>query len=185
MKSVNEERHLLERQRSVHHDGHKPVTSIEFLWPWSPRDWAKGVTSGVYFYLMKMQPLSFFLTSFLYYVIISLVFAGLYFSVGSELEPRMTSFVDAMLYSMGRMCGLDGRFDALGTGASVISLFQAFLSLLSGAILTGLIYGRFASPKSSFMFSKPCVITTHERKDAIMFRIANSRRGFFFVISVC
>ena len=49
--------------------------------------------------------------------------------------------------------------------------------MLSAAVLTGLLYARFSMPKSSIMFSEACVISKHGDGDALMFRIANSRRG--------
>lgn len=75
------------------------------------------------------------------------------------------------------MVGLDGRFDPIGPGVSVISLLQAFGSLLFGAVLTGLLYGRFSSPTNSIVISENAVITQHEGKDCLMFRIANSRQA--------
>jgi hypothetical protein len=42
-----------------------------------------------------------------------------------------------MLKLLIRMVGLDGRFDAFGPGASVISLLQAFLALIGASMLTG------------------------------------------------
>ncbi len=172
-----ESRHLLERPRQGNH-GNSPIASVEFIWPVDVTEYAKSVATGLYFHLMHMRSLAFFAVTLAYYLTGALVFSGLYWALRDEMaDPSFASYVDAFFYSGGRMVGLDGRFDAVGPGASTVALIQAFLAMLSGAVLTGLLYARFASPKSHFQFSNKMVLTTHEGRDALMFRLANHRRG--------
>ncbi len=137
--SVFESRHLLEHARKSKHEGHSPVASTEFIWPVDVKDSARSVMTGLFFHLMKMSSLAFLAVTLLYYSIGALFFSALYWAARSEMDPLFSSFLDAFIYSGGRMVGLDGRFDAVGAGASTIALIQAFLAMLSGAVLTGLL----------------------------------------------
>lgn len=120
---------------------------------------------------------TFFLITILFYAFNALAFSGLYWVTRDQFDPNITLYVDTLFYSGGRMVGLDGRFDPVGLGGSSVALCQAFLALLFGAMLTGLLYARFSSPSSSLTFSKYCCISKHRGRDALLFRICNSRRG--------
>jgi inward rectifier potassium channel len=179
-----ESRHLLERPR-VGAKGNQPIASVEFIWPVNVGEYAKSVVTGLYFHLMHMRSISFFAVTLGYYLTGSFIFSGLYWAVRDEMaDPSFPSYIDAFFYSGGRMVGLDGRFDAVGPRASTVALIQAFLAMLSGAVLTGLLYARFASPKSHFHFSDKIVLTSHQGRDALMFRLANNRRGMIKEVEV-
>jgi hypothetical protein len=49
--------------------------------------------------------------------------------------------------------------------------------MLSAAVLTGLLYARFALPKSSFMFSDCICISKFNGRDALTFRVTNHRQS--------
>ncbi len=56
-------------------------------------------------------------------------------------------------------------------------MIEAFIGLLSFALATGLLYGRFSKPSLKIEFSKNIIITPFENGNAIMFKIVNLRNN--------
>ena len=181
--ALMETKHLLKNERRGHQHGgtvHAPLVVTEIIWPLNPREYLRSIATGAYFHLMKLGGISFLALTILYYGVGALLFSGLYWAVRDTMDPPIHSYRDAFFYSAERMVGLDGRFDPLGALASSTALVQAFVAMLSGAVLTGLLYARFSMPKSTILFSKSLVISkepNNQSRDALMFRIANSRQS--------
>ncbi len=66
-----------------------------------------------------------------------------------------------------------GRVNPVGDGANLIATIEALTGFLSFAIATGLIYGRFARPRTYLAFSDLATISPYKGKTAFMFRFAN------------
>ena len=60
-------------------------------------------------------------------------------------------------------------------GPNLISSFEALIGLMSFALATGLLYGRFSKPTAKIIFSKNAVIAPYKDGIALEFRIANQR----------
>lgn len=65
-----------------------------------------------------------------------------------------------------------GRVNPVGDETNIIASMEALTGFLSFAIATGLIYGRFARPKSYLVFSHNAVVAPYHDKTALMFRFA-------------
>ena len=65
-----------------------------------------------------------------------------------------------------------GRINPVGYLTSTIASFEALLGLLSFALATGLLYGRFAKPKAYLRFSENALIAPFQNITALMFRVA-------------
>lgn len=63
-----------------------------------------------------------------------------------------------------------GRINPIYDEANIIAAIEALTGFLSLAIATGLIYGRFAKPKSYLAFSDNALISPYKGKTALMFR---------------
>jgi inward rectifier potassium channel len=55
---------------------------------------------------------------------------------------------------------------------NAVSSFQALIGLLSFAVATGLMYGRFSLPKAYLKFSKAAIISPYESNTGLMIRFA-------------
>ena len=66
-----------------------------------------------------------------------------------------------------------GRVNPVGDAANMVAAIEAMSGFLSFAVATGLIYGRFARPKSHIAFSDHALIAPYQDKKALMFRIAS------------
>jgi inward rectifier potassium channel len=66
-----------------------------------------------------------------------------------------------------------GRVNPVGDAASLVAAIEGMNGLLSFAVATGLIYGRFARPRSHIAFSEHALIAPYRDKKALMFRLAS------------
>jgi Inward rectifier potassium channel C-terminal domain len=58
---------------------------------------------------------------------------------------------------------------------NVVTAIESFSGLVGFALLTGLIFARFAKPTARILFSRPAVVTEFEGVPTLMFRAANER----------
>ena len=66
-----------------------------------------------------------------------------------------------------------GRVNPVGDGANFVASIEAMSGFISFAIMTGLIYGRFAKPTSYLMFSDHAIIAPYRGGTGFMFRFAS------------
>jgi inward rectifier potassium channel len=115
-----------------------------------------------------------------FYIAINLVFTAIYLAVGvNQLQGIIGNnpwdiFKEVYFFSTQTFTTVGyGRVNPTGSMANFVSSIEALLGFLSFAIATGLIYGRFAKPKSFITFSKHALISPFHGKTALMFRFAS------------
>jgi inward rectifier potassium channel len=111
------------------------------------------------------------------YVVINLCFASLYVLRGgciAELPPG--SFLDAFFFSVETLAtvGYGHMYPETLYGHSVATV-EIVLGMFGMAVITGLIFVRFARPTARMMFSKQAVIGPFDGVPALMLRVANLR----------
>ena len=67
------------------------------------------------------------------------------------------------------------RVESVGLGPYILMTIQAFLGLLTLAVITGLFYARFSRATARIIFSNKVIIGKHNGKQCLFFRIANER----------
>lgn len=114
------------------------------------------------------------------YVIINLVFTTVYFLIGiDELQGMIgatpwVKFKEVFYFSSQTLTTVGyGRVNPIGDGVNIVASLESLTGLLSLAIATGLIYGRFARPKAYLIFSEHALISPFKGKTALMFRFVN------------
>jgi inward rectifier potassium channel len=70
-----------------------------------------------------------------------------------------------------------GRVNPIGDGANFVASIEAMCGFISFAVVTGLIYGRFAKPKSFLAFSDFAVIAPYKNGMGFMFRFASYKEN--------
>jgi len=132
-----------------------------------------------YHTMLGMSRAKFLLLIFAVYILVNLVFAGIYYLIGIEhlagvnTGSSLKNFSEVFFFSTQTFTTVGyGRISPVGFAASAVSTFEAFLGLLSFAIATGLFYGRFARPKAFIRFSENAVVAPFKEGTALMFRIA-------------
>ena len=59
--------------------------------------------------------------------------------------------------------------------SNAIVTVESFFGILYTALITGVIFGRFSTPRARVMFSKVAIISEHDGKPSLQFRMANER----------
>lgn len=141
---------------------------------------------SIYHTLLRMPRGKFLLSIFLFYTVLNLFFAGLYLLVGVQhLQgtegidgETMGGFLQAFFFSSQTLTTVGyGHVSPSGLGANIIASLESFLGILSFALVTGLLYGRFTRPKAYLMFSDNGLITPHKNTRAFMCRIATYKNN--------
>jgi inward rectifier potassium channel len=85
-------------------------------------------------------------------------------------------FLRAFFFSVETFATIGyGHVYPVGAAANWLVTIEAFLGLLFVALLTGLVFARFARPTAAVMFSDVAVVAPYQGKTGFMFRIANAR----------
>jgi len=109
------------------------------------------------------------------YSVLHLGFAALYM-----LEPGCVSsvegFWDGYFFSVQTMMTIGyGTMSPLTTYAHVLVTIEAYLGMFLTAVLTGLIFAKFATPTANVMFADSVVVAKFEGKPTLSLRMANAR----------
>lgn len=132
-----------------------------------------------YHALLDMSRWKFFFTITIFYVIINLIFTIIYYFLGlkefggSSTSSHFTQFAEAFFFSSQSFTiGGYGRLSPDNLLMNTLCAFESFLGLLSLAVVTGLLYGRFSRPKAYLRFSKNVLLSPFQGGTAIMMRLA-------------
>lgn len=131
-----------------------------------------------YHILLDMPRGKFLLTIFLFYLFINLLFGFIYFLLGVDklggidTHSRFQAFVEEFFFSCQTLTTVGyGRISPIGFLASAISSLEALIGLLTLAVITGLLYGRFSRPRAYIRFSENALLAPFHEGNAIMFRL--------------
>jgi inward rectifier potassium channel len=138
-----------------------------------------------YHTFLQLSRWKFFGVLLLIYVSINIVFATLYFIIGTEHlmgilgETAWERYLECFFFSTQTFTTLGyGRISPVGLVASTLATFEAFLGLLNFAIATGLFYGRFSRPQAFIQFSQNALIAPYRDGIAFMFRLAPFKNNY-------
>ena len=130
--------------------------------------------------MLSIKASHFFLTILFFYITVNLLFTFLYLAIGVEhltgihATTIAEKFQEAFFFSTQTFTTVGyGRVSPIGFAINVVSSFQALVGLLSFAVATGLMYGRFSLPKAYIRFSKKALISPYEEKTGLMIRMAS------------
>lgn len=130
--------------------------------------------------MLAMSGARFFITILLFYILVNIAFTVVYYIIGvehlsglDETHSKMDKFIEAFFFSSQTFTTVGyGRISPTGFVTSAVAAFQALIGLLSFAVATGLMYGRFSRPRAYLKFSHNAVIAPYKDITALMFRIA-------------
>ena len=119
--------------------------------------------------LVTMKWSHFFGFIILGYFIVNFFFATIYTLIGVEnltgtsgMTP-FEEFMEAFFFSAQTITTLGyGRVAPLGLPANIVAATESLLGLLSFALATGLLYGRFSKPVSKIKYSDKAVIAPYQ-----------------------
>ena len=129
--------------------------------------------------MLALPRWKFFLLVFAFYIIVNLIFAIIYFLAGVENligvngGSELEKFGEAFFFSAQTFTTVGyGHVSPSGFLVSAIAAVEALIGLLSLALATGLLYGRFSKPTAYIKFSENAIIAPYKDITALMLRIA-------------
>ncbi len=149
-------------------------------------------TADLYNALITMSWSVFNLLVFTFYVLINILFALLYLSIGIQnlegIKPSNSMFLhfmDAFFFSAQTISTVGyGHISPSGLTTSFAAAFESLIGLLSFALATGLLYGRFSRPSAKIRYSKNMVVAPYKDITGLMFRLANFRSNQLIEVEV-
>lgn len=132
-----------------------------------------------YHTMLALPRWKFFGVIFIFYILVNILFGLTYYIVGTEhlsgtvYTNHVQEFAEAFFFSCQTFTTVGyGRINPVGFTTSGIAAFEALIGLLSFALATGLLYGRFAKPKAYLRFSENALLAPYKDGTAIMLRVA-------------
>ncbi len=135
---------------------------------------------SIFHSMLHMPTWKFITVIVLFFITINFLYTCIYWLIGTGgftgivATTPWEKFKELFFFSTETFTTVGyGRVNPLGDGANVIAALEAMNGFLSFAVATGLIYGRFARPKSHISFSDFALIAPYQDKSGLMFRIVS------------
>lgn len=120
---------------------------------------------------------SSFLLFTLVFFILNLFFATLYWLLGpGALSNTDGKFIDCFFFSVHTLGTIGyGSMAPLSLHANIIVVIQAALGMVTIALLSGLFFAKFSQARARIRFTQKMLLTRHNLKPSLQFRLANER----------
>jgi inward rectifier potassium channel len=136
----------------------------------------------LYHHLITMGGFRFLGLLFLGFLVTNLLFAAIYLGLGMEHfvrtggDGRLDRMLDAFFFSAQTLTTVGyGHISPASHLVSAVAAFESLLGLLSFALATGLLYGRFSRPHARIHFSRQGLVAPYQGGTGFMFRFVNLR----------
>jgi inward rectifier potassium channel len=135
-----------------------------------------------YHHLITMGGFRFLALLFLGFLVTNVLFAAVYLGLGMEHfvraggDARLDRMLDAFFFSAQTLTTVGyGHISPGSHLVSAVAAFESLLGLLSFALATGLLYGRFSRPHARIRFSQQGLVAPFQGGTGFMFRFVNLR----------
>lgn len=132
-----------------------------------------------YHSMLSMPRWKFLFLILAFYIIVNLFFACIYYIagvqnlVGVNEGSAIHQFTEAFFFSAQTFTTVGyGHVSPSGFMVSAIAAIEALIGLLSLALATGLLYGRFSKPTAYLKFSDKAIVAPFKNSTALMLRLA-------------
>lgn len=124
----------------------------------------------------------FLLLVLLLYFLSNVVFGALYASFGASAlvdvsaEPMANLFIRGFFFSVQTFATIGyGTIHPVGIIPNLLVTIESYYSLIANALITGVVFARFARPTAKVLFSDVAVIAPYRNIRGLMFRLVNGR----------
>lgn len=133
-------------------------------------------------WMLTLPLWQFMLILFFFYFGINILFTLAYFAIGInhlagvigktkwEIISEVYFFSTQTFSTVGY-----GRINPVGTAAGFVASLESMMGVVSFAIVTGLVYGRFSKPKAYLIFSDEALISPYKSGKGLMFRFTSTK----------
>lgn len=98
---------------------------------------------------------------------------------GSRHADGLNRFLESFFFSVQTFGTIGyGKMSPVGLAANAAVTFECYIGILVTAVLTGLIFSRFARPHAKVIFSEKAVIRKYDGVPSLLFRMANARQNY-------
>lgn len=137
----------------------------------------------IYHWLISATKTQLTIAICIWYILINLLFGAVYYLIGPQyfggLDANTESekFINLFFFSAQTITTLGyGHIYPIGNTASTAASIESLMGLLSFAIATGIIFGRFSRPRADILYSRNILITPYQGITGLMFRITNKKQ---------
>lgn len=135
-----------------------------------------------YLYMINAPWPRFLLYIFIGYLAMNCVFAFIYWLIGAQHltgaapPTEYGNFVNAFFFSAHTLTTVGyGNMFPQGIAANSVAAVEALFGLMTFALATGLLFGRFSRPAARLGFSERMIIAPYGDGTSLQFRVANRR----------
>lgn len=134
----------------------------------------------LYHWLITTSWRNFWLFAFFYYAIMNFVFAGIFFAIGPNtlggMQPgnAFTQFMYCYFFSAQSFTTVGyGGLHPISKATNIVATIEAFIGVMTFAVATGTLFGRFSKPVSRIKYSANALIAPYKNISALQFMVAN------------
>lgn len=167
------------RKRTINQDGSfNIIRKNDFFREFSLYRW--GITCKWSYYWLAVLSV---------YIVINFLFASIYLMIGPEkivgIQPEGEHpYWQCFFFSLQTFTTVGyGGLHPQGILTNTVAGFEAFLGLMTFAIATGTLYGRYSRPIAKIRYSPKAIIAPFQDKTGLMFVIANDSKGDLVEVS--
>jgi inward rectifier potassium channel len=141
--------------------------------------------TNIYNRMITMHWIHFLLVVLMFYFVVNLLFGCVYYAIGLEYllganlgHSSISTFAEAFFFSSQTLTTVGyGRISPVGYLANIVAAVEALIGLMSFAIMTGLLYGRFSKPTPRILYADKGLIGPYLDISGLMFRMVNERHN--------
>jgi inward rectifier potassium channel len=134
---------------------------------------------SVFHWLIELSTFRFFALLTFVFLCINLIFALIYFALGPTAlhghqdELHVPSFFWQCFFFSSQTLTTVGYGSLIPSSifSNFVASFESMFGWMTFAVMTGLIYSRFAQPKAYILFSNKALISPYKTGTALMFRM--------------
>lgn len=161
------------RKRTINPDGTFNIIRKNKIWE----------EFHLYHWAITCKWSTYWLVVLLIYINANLLFASLYYLIGPENivgvnGDKSNQFWQCYFFSLQTFTTVGyGGLHPKGLLTNTLAGFEAFLGLMTFALATGALYGRFSKPTARIKYSANALIAPFRDGKALMFMLANNKKG--------
>lgn len=133
----------------------------------------------------------YWIAVFLFYGAVNVIFASIYLLIGIEFiygivrVDGVSDFLHCFFFSNQTFTTVGyGGMHPVGWASSWVASLEAFVGLMSFALATGTLYGRFSKAKAHLKYSKNALIAPFKEGISFQFMVANQKKSNLMELEV-
>lgn len=152
-----------------------------------------GINSNIrdtYHSVINMTWTKFLSLALLIILLINIGFALIYVAIGVEhlkgdIEgDTLDNILQAFYFSFQTFTTVGyGQITPMGAVTNLVAFLESTTGLMVFAIITGILYGRFAKPNMRILYSNKALISPYKEGWAFMFRVTNMRKSILIELN--